>query len=224
MTNQFPAPWLALLEPAAKAHLDRATAAAESAALSGTHIFPPRADWFAAFHHVAPQNVRVIILGQDPYPSRGNAMGLAFSVPRGVKAPASLKNIYKALDNDLGVAPALHGDLRSWATQGVLLLNSVLTVAEGQPNAHADLGWRELTDCVIASLGDSNTAKVFMLWGAHAQEKAPLIDAKRHLILSAPHPSPLSAYRGFLDCRHFSRANAFLVNHGTAPVDWALPA
>jgi uracil-DNA glycosylase len=224
MTNQFPAQWHALLDPAAKAHLDRATKAAESAALSGTQVFPPRADWFAAFQQVAPQNVRVIILGQDPYPTRGNAMGLAFSVPRAVKTPASLKNIYKALDNDLGIAPALHGDLRSWAAQGVLLLNSVLTVAEGQPNAHADLGWRELTDCVIGSLGGSNTAKVFMLWGAHAQQKAPLIDAKRHLILTAPHPSPLSAYRGFLDCRHFSQANAFLTKGDAGAIDWTLPA
>ena len=224
MSNTLPAKWLELLNDDATAHLQHATAAAEHEAALGKNVFPPRADWFAAFHHVAPRNVRVVILGQDPYPTRGNAMGLAFSVPRGLKPPASLKNIYKALYNDLAISPASHGDLSSWAAQGVLLLNSVLTVEEGEPNVHAELGWRQFTDAVIGALGGSNqTPKAFLLWGAHAQKKAPLIDAHRHLILTSAHPSPLSARRGFFDCKHFSQTNAFLNAHGSGAVDWALP-
>ena len=224
MSDTLPANWCQLLNHDAIAHLERATAAAEFAALSGKQIFPPRADWFAAFAQVAPENVRVIILGQDPYPTRGNAMGLAFSVPRGVKPPASLKNIYKALQNDLAIPPAVHGDLSTWVAQGVLLLNSVLTVEEGRPNAHAESGWRQVTDAVIKALGaGSQTPKVFLLWGAHAQKKAPMIDARHHLVLTAPHPSPLSARRGFFDCKHFSQTNAFLGNHGVRIVNWELP-
>ena len=224
MSNTLPTNWCQLLNQDAIAHLERATAAAEQAALSGKQIFPPRADWFAAFAQIAPENVRVIILGQDPYPTRGNAMGLAFSVPRGVKPPASLKNIYKALQNDLAIPPAVHGDLSTWTAQGVLLLNSVLTVEEGRPNAHAESGWRQVTDAVIKALGaDSQTPKVFLLWGAHAQKKAPMIDARHHLVLTAPHPSPLSARRGFFDCKHFSQTNAFLGNHGVRNVNWELP-
>lgn len=223
MTSSLPAQWLALLNAEAQAQLARATTAAECEAASGKQIFPSRADWFAAFHHVAPSNVRVVILGQDPYPTRGNAMGLAFSVPRGVRPPASLKNIYKAIHHDLAIPPASHGDLSSWAAQGVLLLNSVLTVEEGQPNAHAEFGWRQLTDAVIKALGsECQTPKVFLLWGAHAQKKAPLIAGRRHLVLQAPHPSPLSARRGFLDCKHFSQANTFLVDQSTAPINWSL--
>ena len=224
MSDTLPANWCQLLNHDAIAHLERATAAAEFAALSGKQIFPPRADWFAAFAQVAPENVRVIILGQDPYPTRGNAMGLAFSVPRGVKPPASLKNIYKALQNDLAIPPAVHGDLSTWTAQGVLLLNSVLTVEEGLPNAHAESGWRQVTDGVIKALGaHGQTPKVFLLWGAHAQKKAPMIDARHHLVLTAPHPSPLSARRGFFDCKHFSQTNAFLGNHGVRNVNWELP-
>ena len=223
MSHSLPAPWLGLLTPGAIVHLERATAAAEREIASGKHVFPPRAEWFAAFHHVAPGNVRAVILGQDPYPTPGNAMGLAFSVPRGVKPPASLKNIYKALQNDLAIAPAAHGDLGNWATQGVLLLNSVLTVEEGRPNAHAEMGWRQVTDAVIAALGGSGQApKVFLLWGAHAQNKSPVIDAQQHLVLTAAHPSPLSARRGFFDCKHFSQANAFLRHNGLETVDWML--
>lgn len=224
MSNTLPANWCRLLNQDAIADLERATAAAEHAALSGKQIFPPRTDWFAAFAQIAPENVRVVILGQDPYPTRGNAMGLAFSVPRGVKPPASLKNIYKALQNDLAIPPAVHGDLSTWAAQGVLLLNSVLTVEEGRPNAHAESGWRQVTDGVIKALGvGSQTPKVFLLWGAHAQKKAPMIDAQHHLVLTAPHPSPLSARRGFFDCKHFSQTNAFLGNHGVRIVNWELP-
>lgn len=223
MSNFLPTPWLELLTPDAMVHLERAMAAAERETASGKHVFPPRAEWFAAFHHVAPANVRAVILGQDPYPTRGNAMGLAFSVPRGLKPPASLKNIYKALQNDLAIAPAAHGDLRNWAAQGVLLLNSVLTVEEGHPNAHAEMGWRQVTDAVIAELGGGGqTPKVFLLWGAHAQKKSPMINARQHLVLTAAHPSPLSARRGFFDCKHFSQANTFLRRRGLATVDWTI--
>ena len=223
MSTALPTQWFQLLSPATRAQLASATAAAEREVAAGKHIFPARANWFTAFDNVPPDRVRAVILGQDPYPTRGNAMGLAFSVPRGVKPPASLKNIYKALQTDLNLPPALHGDLSAWATQGVLLLNTILTVEESRPNAHAEFGWREVTDAVIAALGGtSHTPKAFLLWGAQAQKKAQMIDAQRHLILTAPHPSPLSARRGFFDCRHFSQTNAFLSNLGVAPVDWAL--
>ncbi len=225
MKSAFPEQWLALLDASARSHLARASAAAEHEAASGKHILPARDNWFAAFHHVAPGQVRAVILGQDPYPTAGNAMGLAFSVPRGVAVPASLRNIYKGLANDLDIAPAAHGDLRAWADQGVLLLNSVLTVEEGRSNAHADFGWQQLTDAVIAAIGSATSGrKAFLLWGAHAQKKAPMIVAPHHLILTAAHPSPLSARRGFFDCRHFSKTNAFLQSHDLPLIDWQLPA
>ncbi len=187
-------------------------------------IFPPREHWFAAFERIDPHAVRAVILGQDPYPTPGNAMGLAFSVPRGVKVPASLRNIYKALQIDLGITPPLHGDLSAWAEQGVLLLNTALTVEEGKPGSHANFGWGEFTDGVIEALGNADAApKVFMLWGAHAQKKSPLIDTTRHAVLEAVHPSPLSAHRGFFECRHFSQANEFLRGTGVAEVNWRLP-
>jgi uracil-DNA glycosylase len=215
---------MALLDAEARAQLSNATKSAERFVAEGKAAFPARENWFAAFNHVAPENVKVVILGQDPYPTAGNAMGLSFSVPRDVAIPASLRNIYVGLRNDLDIAPAVHGDLRFWASQGVLLLNSVLTVEEGKPNAHAELGWREVTDAVIAAIGSAvSTPKAFLLWGAHAQKKAPMIVASRHLVLSAPHPSPLSARRGFFECRHFSKANAFLAEHGMPEIDWKLP-
>ena len=224
MINNFPCQWLALLDNEARAYLARAIVTAERAIAGGKPILPERENWFAALQQVSPDNVRAVVLGQDPYPTVGNAMGLAFSVPRGVALPASLRNIYRELANDLGIAPAAHGDLRAWAAQGVLLLNSVLTVETGKPNTHAELGWREVTDAVISAIGSARSShKAFLLWGAHAQKKAPLIDAK-HLVLTAPHPSPLSAHRGFFDCKHFSKTNTFLEHHGLAKIDWKLPA
>ena len=224
MKNTFPANWRALLDENALGHLARATAAAEREIERGKHVLPLRGNWFAAFDHVAPEKVRAVILGQDPYPTPGNAMGLAFSVPRGVSVPASLRNIYRCMENDLGIAPATHGDLRAWAEQGVLLLNCVLTVEAGLSNAHAEFGWRQVTDAVIAAIGAaSSTRKAFLLWGLHAQKKMPLIDTKKHLILTAPHPSPLSARRGFFDCSHFSRANKFLDSNGLQAIEWKLP-
>ena len=222
--NEMPANWMALLGPYARKHLADATSAAAQRAASGKSVFPIRENWFAAFHFVAPEAVKVIVLGQDPYPTAGNATGLSFSVPRGVAVPASLRNVYIGLKNDLGIAPVPHGDLRAWASQGVLLLNGVLTVEEGVPNSHAELGWREVTDAMIAAIGAAATpSKAFLLWGAQAQKKSPLIAAEKHLVLTAPHPSPLSARRGFFECRHFSKANAFLAGHGLPTIDWQLP-
>jgi uracil-DNA glycosylase len=223
--DQLPERWLSLLVPDARRSLADAIAAASQTAETGKSVYPARENWFAAFHFVAPEAVKVVVLGQDPYPTAGNAMGLAFSVPRGVSVPASLRNIYKGLNNDPGISPAPHGDLRAWAAQGVLLLNSVLTVEEGVPNSHAELGWREVTNAVIAAIGGATcTPKAFLLWGAHAQKKSPLIATPQHLVLAAPHPSPLSARRGFFECRHFSKANAFLAGQGLPTIDWKLPA
>jgi uracil-DNA glycosylase len=221
--EDFPARWRALLDHEAAGALARAIATADAAIDAGKPVFPARAQWFAALAHTPPEAVRAVILGQDPYPTRGNAMGLAFSVPRGVAIPASLRNIYKALREDLDILPATHGDLSAWAARGVLLLNTTLTVEEGQPNVHADIGWSAVTDAVINVIGaPDQKPKVFLLWGAHAQKKAPLINAAQHLVLTAPHPSPLSAHRGFFACKHFSQANVFLRARGLAPIDWVL--
>lgn len=224
MQQDLPDKWRALLNEEACSHLDRATAAAEAEAATGKNILPARENWFAAFHHVAPDEVKAVILGQDPYPTAGNAMGLAFSVPRGIPIPASLRNIYIGLQKDLDIPPATHGDLRAWAARGVLLLNSVLTVEEGKSNGHAGFGWQPFTDAVIAAIATpASTRKAFLLWGAHAQKKETLIDAQHHLVLKAPHPSPLSARRGFFNCRHFSKANDFLRENRIAEIDWVLP-
>jgi uracil-DNA glycosylase len=167
--------------------------------------------------------VRVVILGQDPYHGAGQAHGLCFSVKPGVRVPPSLMNIYKELRSDLGIAPATHGFLESWARQGVLLLNAVLTVEGGQAASHAGRGWEAFTDAVIAAVNARETPTVFLLWGAHAQKKAASVDTGRHLVLRAAHPSPLSAHGGFFGCRHFSKANAFLEAHSHARIDWRLP-
>jgi uracil-DNA glycosylase len=184
-------------------------------------VFPPPALRYRALELVAPEAIRAVILGQDPYHGAGQAMGLAFSVPKGVRIPPSLRNIYKELAADLGIAPPAHGDLTAWAEQGVLLLNTSLSVEAGQAASHADVGWEKVTDALIAFASARAKHAVFMLWGNHARAKAPLIDASRHLVLQAAHPSPLSA-RKFLGCRHFSRANAFLGEHGAATVAWEL--
>jgi uracil-DNA glycosylase len=195
--------------------------AAERAA--GKRIYPRPSEWFAALDSTPLENVRVVILGQDPYHGPGQAHGLAFSVQPGVRVPPSLSNIYKELSSDLGVAPARHGHLAHWARQGVLLLNSVLTVEDGQAASHQGKGWEGFTDAVVALVNDRAEPAVFLLWGSHAQKKAARVDAARHLVLKAPHPSPLSAHNGFFGCRHFSQANAFLQSKGMATVDWALP-
>jgi len=189
----------------------------------GKRIFPKAANWFRALDLTPPEEVRVVILGQDPYHGPGQAHGLCFSVPLEVRPPPSLVNIYKELESDLGIQPARHGFLEQWAKQGVLLLNSVLTVEMGRAASHRDRGWERFTDSIIQKINDRSEPVVFMLWGSYAQKKAAFVDGSRHLILRAPHPSPLSAHSGFFGCRHFSKANAFLQAKGLQPVDWTLP-
>jgi uracil-DNA glycosylase len=194
---------------------------------AGARIFPPGSHWFRALDLTPPDKVRVVILGQDPYHGPGQAHGLCFSVRPGVPVPPSLVNISKELQRDLGIAPPRHGFLESWAEQGVLLLNAVLTVEMGEAGSHQGKGWERFTDAVIARVNALDHPVVFLLWGSHAQKKAAGVDSiergGRHLVLKAPHPSPLSAHRGFLGCGHFSRANAFLQDQGLAPIDWRLP-
>lgn len=195
---------------------------------AGKTIYPRPSHWFAALDATPPDDVRLVILGQDPYHGPGQAHGLCFSVQPGVRVPPSLVNIYKELASDLGVAPARHGHLAHWAAQGVLLLNAVLTVEGGQAASHQGRGWERFTDAVVAAVAASPSPTVFLLWGSHAQRKAAAVPGlgptSPHLVLRAPHPSPLSAHSGFLGCRHFSQANAFLEAHGRGSIDWALPA
>ena len=191
---------------------------------SGQLIFPKAAEWFRALDLTPLDKVRVVILGQDPYHGLEQAHGLCFSVKPGVRPPPSLVNIYKELHSDLGIAPAPHGFLEHWARQGVLLLNSVLTVRQGAAASHQGKGWEQFTDAVIRLVNARPEPVVFMLWGSYAQKKAAVVDASKHLVLKAPHPSPLSAHSGFFGCRHFSKANEFLESHGQKPIDWALPA
>ncbi len=167
--------------------------------------------------------MRVVILGQDPYHGEGQAHGLCFSVQPGTRVPPSLVNIYKELESDLGIPRARHGFLEHWARQGVLLLNAVLTVEMARAASHQKRGWEHFTDAVIRLVNEKSDPVVFMLWGAYAQRKAAFVDTDRHLVLKAAHPSPLSAHNGFLGCRHFSKANAFLKERGQKPIDWALP-
>lgn len=188
---------------------------------AGKKIFPKGSEYFAALDAVPFEAVRVVILGQDPYHGPGQAHGLSFSVRPGVALPPSLSNIYKEIQQDLGYAPNdfLTGDLTTWAKQGVLLLNSVLTVVQGAAASHRGKGWELFTDKIIALLGEREMPIVFMLWGSFAQSKAELIRGAHHLVLRAPHPSPLSAHRGFFGCGHFSKCNHFLSQQGT-PIDW----
>jgi len=183
-------------------------------------IFPPKDKIFNAFLTTDLPDVRVVILGQDPYHELGQAMGLSFSVEKGVKIPPSLRNMYKELETDLGISPAEHGDLSRWAQQGVFLLNAVLTVREGAANSHKKKGWETFTDNAIRALDADDSPKVFLLWGNPARTKKVLIQNPKHLVLEAAHPSPLSAYNGFFGCRHFSKANEFLTQHGFAPIAW----
>ena len=193
---------------------------AEKAA--GTRIFPPSAQIFRAFKLTPLPQVRAVILGQDPYHAQGQAEGLCFSVPAGVAWPPSLRNILKEWHEDLALPLPQSGCLQAWAERGVLLLNTVLTVAEGQAGAHQGHGWEQFTDVVMQRLNACERPIVFMLWGSHAQKKGAFIDRQRHAVFKAPHPSPLSAHRGFLGCRHFSRCNEWLTAHGEQALDWSL--
>ena len=189
----------------------------------GKSIFPRGGEWFRALDLTPLDQVRVVILGQDPYHGLGQAHGLCFSVQPGVQIPPSLVNIYKEIESDLGIRPARHGFLEHWAKQGVLLLNSVLTVEMGRAASHREKGWERFTDQIIQAINAKDEPVVFMLWGSYAQRKAAFVDPSKHLVLKAPHPSPLSAHGGFFGCRHFSKANAFLESRGLPPIDWALP-
>ncbi len=189
----------------------------------GKRIFPPGSLWFEAFNRTPFDKVRVVILGQDPYHGPGQAHGLCFSVLQGTKLPPSLLNIYKELMDDVGIRQPASGDLGPWADQGVLLLNATLTVEAFKAGSHQNKGWEEFTDAAIAHLNEEREGLVFMLWGSYAQKKGQRIDRSRHLVLSAPHPSPLSAHRGFLGCKHFSQANSYLESRGLPPVDWQIP-
>ena len=189
---------------------------------STTVVYPPADDIFNAFHLTPLHNVKAVILGQDPYHNVGQAHGLCFSVKKGVDIPPSLVNIYKELHDDLGCTIPNHGCLTKWAEQGVLMLNTVLTVRAHQANSHKDIGWEEFTDAAIRVLNQQDRPIVFMLWGRPAQSKKALLNNPNHLILEAPHPSPLSAYRGFFGCHHFSQANEFLKEHGLEPIDWQI--
>lgn len=190
----------------------------------GARIYPAGGEIFAALDATPFDRVKVVILGQDPYHGPGQAHGLCFSVQPGVPAPPSLDNIFKELERDLGIPRPAHGCLRHWAEQGVLLLNSVLTVEDGRAGAHAGKGWEGFTDHVVDVLNREREHLVFLLWGSYAQKKGAMIDARRHKVLRAPHPSPLSAHRGFIGCGHFSAANEYLRRTGQAPIDWSLPA
>jgi uracil-DNA glycosylase len=208
---EFDAPYMGVL---------KAFLVAEKA--KGKRIFPKGSEWFHALDTTPLDQVRVVILGQDPYHGEGQAHGLCFSVQRGVRAPPSLINIYKEMKTDLGLDPPPHGNLESWAQQGVLLLNSVLTVEAGIAGSHQGKGWERFTDAVIRLVNNGPRPVVFILWGAYAQKKAAFVDRTRHLVLTSAHPSPLSAHNGFFGSRPFSKANEFLVAKGEKPIDWKL--
>lgn len=186
-------------------------------------IYPDMYDIFNALRYTSYRDVKVVILGQDPYHGAGQAHGLCFSVQRGVTPPPSLKNIFAEIQSDMGIAPPSHGELTSWAKQGVLLLNTVLTVREASPNSHKGKGWEIFTDRIISLLNEREDPIVFLLWGANARAKSALITNPQHRIFSCAHPSPLSAYHGFFGCKHFSKTNAFLESIGKTPIDWSLP-
>lgn len=216
--------WRALLKQELSAPYFENLKARVDAARQETEVYPPTGREFFALEKTQPQAVRVVILGQDPYHAPGQAMGLAFSVTKGTALPPSLRNIYQELQNDLGIPPAKHGDLTAWAEQGVLLLNTVLTVERGKANSHAAWGWRRLTDAVISATNALPQPVAFVLWGAQAQKKAALVRTQApRLLLSAPHPSPLSSYRGFFGSKPFSQINAFLQENGEPPINWELP-
>lgn len=210
LQSEFDQPYFAAL--AQQLHAEKA---------AGRTIFPPGGEIFRAFDLCPLDRTQVVILGQDPYHGYGQAMGLCFSVPQHVPAPPSLKNIFKEIETDLGVRMSGSPDLTPWARQGVLLLNAVLTVRAGEPTSHSGIGWQTFTDAVIRTVSERRDGVVFLLWGNYARSKAPLIDATRHLVLEAAHPSPL-ARGAFFGCRHFSRCNDYLKAHGATPINWKL--
>lgn len=221
---QLEASWLRHLAPEfEKPYMRGLRAFLQSEKAAGVQVFPPGAEIFNAFAHTPLERTRVVILGQDPYHGPGQAHGLCFSVRPGVALPPSLQNIFKELERDLGIPRPQQGCLIPWADQGVLLLNSVLTVAAGRAASHQGKGWETFTDCVVDLVNRECRGVVFMLWGSYAQRKGAAIDRDRHCVLTAPHPSPLSAHRGFIGCGHFSAANTWLARQGQPPIDWELP-
>lgn len=187
------------------------------------NIYPPRDKVFNSLKSTPYNQIKVVILGQDPYHGKGQAHGLCFSVNKGITLPPSLKNIYKEIYSDLGITQPNHGYLQTWANQGVLLLNTVLTVEESKPNSHSMLGWQKFTDKIIELANTQEQPIVFMLWGRNAINKSKFIDKSKHLVLTSVHPSPLSAYAGFFGCKHFSKCNDFLIKNNIKPIDWQLP-
>ena len=222
MEHMIPAAWAQLLADELLSPRFSALSAQVAAAYEAEEIYPPREDLFSAFSLTPPEAVRVVILGQDPYHEPNQAHGLAFSVREGIKLPPSLVNIYKEREADLGIPPVQSGDLTAWAKQGVLLLNTVLTVERGKANSHKNFGWQHFTDAVFAATARLPQPVAYVLWGAQAQKKAALLPKTPYprLILNAPHPSPLSSYRGFFGSRPFSQINAFLKEHGETPINW----
>ncbi|CAN6451205.1 unnamed protein product [Victoria cruziana] len=212
LASEFASPYMAQLKQFLKAERD-----------AGKWIFPKGSEYFRALDLTPLDKVKVVILGQDPYHGDGQAHGLCFSVQPGVRPPPSLVNIYKEMESDLGIVPPRHGFLESWARQGVLLLNSVLTVERGLAASHQGQGWERFTDAVIRQVNDLPHPVVFILWGSYAQKKAAFVDKTRHLVLKSPHPSPLSAHNGFFGSRPFSKANTFLRDNGMSEIDWRLP-
>ena len=222
LADQLPAAWREFLADAVRTESFRALADFLDREYRTEQVFPPRGDLFTAFRLTPPDRVRAVILGQDPYHDDGQAHGLAFSVREGVRPPPSLRNIFKELHADLGLPIPASGLLTGWAEQGVLLLNTVLTVRAHQPGSHRKHGWEPFTDAVISRLNETVPHLIFILWGAPAQSKLPLIDRKKHSVICSAHPSPLSAHRGFFGSRPFSEVNRDLAAHGMTPIDWDL--
>ena len=219
---QLPEPWLALLEPEfSKPYMQELRGFLVSEK-QRHRVYPPGPEIFSAFWLTPFDQTRVVVLGQDPYHGPGQAHGLCFSVRKGVRPPPSLENVFRELRDDVGIDAPRHGELTHWAEQGVLLLNAVLTVRHRQANSHQGRGWEDFTDRVIQLLNEQREGLVFVLWGASARKKAAQVDRKRHLVLTAPHPSPYSADRGFFGCKHFSRINAHLESLGQPPIDWSI--
>ena len=220
---QLRAEWLQLLESEFSSdYMKQLGEFLRAEKAQGKEIYPPGGEFFAALEATPPASVKVVILGQDPYHGPGQAHGLSFSVRGRQRIPPSLQNVFRELQSDLGLQAPSHGDLSAWADEGVLLLNSILSVERGVAGAHQGKGWERFTDAVIAAVNAGTLPVVFMLWGAQAQRKGSAINRDRHCVLTAPHPSPLSAHRGFLGCQHFSQANRFLVEHQRGPVDWSI--
>lgn len=217
--ENVPSEWLSVLTETALTPIDDQLLQARQA---GSVIYPPAVSTFHALQQLRPSQVRVVMLGQDPYHGEHQATGMSFSVQKTVRIPPSLRNIYKELHQDIGFSVPKHGDLSDWARQGVLLLNSVLTVEAGLAASHSKFGWQTITDRLIELVNEKSQRCVFMLWGNWAISKSSLVNSDRHLILTASHPSPLSANRGFLGCKHFSQANEWLAKHRKIPIDWTI--